>query len=147
MPQNGSSAIDAGLNKLILDGITVIEIPSDLFSGSAPDLGAVESNDENTTVSDINFSENYHIRNYPNPFKGSTTISVNIPQTDYIKIDICDMLGRNVYKLEEGFREKGVHNIEWFANDAYGNPLPGGIYFARIRTGNIINNAKLLLLQ
>ena len=147
MPGNGSPAIDAGLDKFILDGITVIEITSDLYSGSAPDFGAVESNGENTTVSDINISDNYPIRNYPNPFKLSTTISVNIPQTDYIKIDIYDMMGRNLYTLEEGFREKGVHTIEWFAEDEYNNQLPGGIYFAQIRTGNIISNTKMLLLQ
>ena len=147
MPQNGSPAIEAGLAKFMLDGITVIEIPSDSFSGSAPDLGAVESNSGNTKVSDINFAENYHIRNYPNPFRGSTTISVNIPQTNYMKIDIYDMMGRNIRTLEEGFREKGVHSIEWFANDEFSNQLPGGIYFARIRTGNIISNTKMLLLQ
>ncbi len=147
VPGNGSKAIDAGLAKFMLDEITVIEIPSDLYAGSAPDLGAMESNDENTTVSDINFAEDYHIRNYPNPFKGSTTISVNIPQTDYMKIDIYDMMGRNIRTLEEGFREKGVHSIEWFANDEFSNQLPGGIYFARIRTGNIISNTKMLLLQ
>jgi hypothetical protein len=147
MPGNESPAIDAGLDKFIMEEITVIEITSDFYAGSAPDLGAVESIGENTAVSDINVSDNDPIRNYPNPFKGSTTISVNIPQTDYIKIDIYDTMGRNLYTLEEGFREKGGHTFEWFAKDEYGHQLPGGIYFARIRTGNIISNAKMLLLQ
>jgi hypothetical protein len=147
MPGNDSPAIDAGLDKLILEEITVIEITSDFYSGPAPDLGAVESMGENTAVSDIHVSDNDPIRNYPNPFKGSTTISVNIPQTGYMKIDIYDMTGRNLSTLAEGFREKGVHTIEWFAKDENNHQLPGGIYFARIRTGNIISNTKMLLLQ
>jgi len=147
MPGNGSPAIDAGMDSFILDEITVIEIAPEEYSGSAPDIGALESDAETAVALVMNVSDDYLIRNFPNPFLQSTIISINLSQTGIIKLDIYDMMGRNTCTLEEGLREKGIHNVEWLATDVNGNKLPAGIYFARIRTGNIISNTKMLLLQ
>jgi hypothetical protein len=145
-PGINSPCIDAGLDKFFLDGISVIEITPEEYSDSAPDIGALESNGENTTVSVNNVSDNYHIRNYPNPFKQSTNISINLLQTDYLKVNIYDMTGRNICRLEAGLKEKGMHTIEWTARDTNGYKLPGGIYIAQIQTNTIISNTKMLLL-
>ena len=34
--------------------------------------------------------------NYPNPFNPSTIINYNIPENDFVKITIYDMMGRAV---------------------------------------------------
>jgi hypothetical protein len=88
-----------------------------------------------------------HIRNYPNPFKASTEISYNLSQTDYVRIAVYDMIGRNITTIEEGLREKGVHTIEWIPKDKNGCYLPGGLYIARIQTGKSSRITKMLLLQ
>ncbi len=43
-PESGSPCIDAGLDTLILDGIPVIEISPEDYTGSLPDIGAMECN-------------------------------------------------------------------------------------------------------
>jgi hypothetical protein len=91
--------------------------------------------------------EDFYIRNYPNPFKTVTEISYNLPQTDYVKVAICDILGRNFITIDEGFKEKGIHAIEWSAKDENGYNLPGGIYIARILTSKMNGVTKMLLLQ
>jgi hypothetical protein len=87
------------------------------------------------------------IWNYPNPFILSTTVSYNLSQPAHVRVDILDMLGRNLSTIVEGFREEGTHAIQWSANDENGNKLPGGFYIARIHTGQITRNIKMVLLQ
>jgi predicted phosphodiesterase len=100
---------------------------------------------ESKTIKD--FSDSYLIRNHPNPFKLSTQITYNLSQNNYVRIDIYDLLGRNISTIEEGFREKGRHTIEWFARDESGHKLPMGIYIAQIHAGEIIGHAKMMLLH
>jgi hypothetical protein len=92
-------------------------------------------------------SDNYFISNYPNPFKLSTQISYNLSQANYVRVDIYDMLGRSISTIEEGFKEKGRHTIEWSASDDNGYKLPEGIYIAQIHTGKVIGNTKMMLLH
>jgi hypothetical protein len=87
------------------------------------------------------------IRNYPNPFKSSTEISYILSQTDYVKIAVYDMTGRNITTIDQGLREKGVHTIEWIPKDKNGCYLPGGLYIARIQTGKMSRITKMLLLR
>ena len=45
-PDSNSPCVDAGLKTFNIDGIPVIKISPDEYVGSAPDLGALESNDD-----------------------------------------------------------------------------------------------------
>jgi hypothetical protein len=147
IPANGSPAIDAGLNKFILDEITVIEIAPEEYSGIAPDIGAMETNFETAVAPVTDISDDWLIRNTPNPFLQSTKISFNLAQKSFIKLDVYDMMGRNISILAEGLLNKGMYTFEWLATDENGNKLPPGIYFARIHMGNSISNTRMLLLQ
>ena len=147
MPGNGSPAIDAGLERYIQDEITVIEIAPEEYSGSAPDIGAIESNVETDIAPVKDFTDDCMISNFPNPFFQSTKLSINLSQTCHIKLDIYDILGHKIYTLAEGIMEKGMYTFEWLAQDNNGNNLPAGIYFARILMGDITSNTKMFLLQ
>jgi len=144
-PLINSPCIDAGKDTLNLDGSPVIEIKPGEYLGSAPDIGALEY--------DVNLSagrsfreepECEYIRNYPNPFTLNTTISVNLPRAGNVEISVFDMTGRKIMILEKGYLEKGAYNFEWPAGDKNGARLPSGLYTARITTGNITRNTKML---
>jgi len=91
--------------------------------------------------------DGYQIRNFPNPFTASTSISYKITQTDQVQVDIYDVLGRYIYTINEGVKEKGMHTVAWSAHDEKGQILPGGIYVARLQAGNFSRNTKMLLLR
>jgi len=146
-PGMNSPCIDAGLSIFSLDGIPVIEINTEMYEGSAPDIGAVESSSAPTSASINSFSDNHRIRNYPNPFLLTTNISLYISTASYVKADIYDLTGRHIHALDEGMRDQGMHTFEWSAKDENGNRLPGGLYIAKVGTGNAVSNIKMLLLD
>jgi hypothetical protein len=50
----------------------------------------------------------YHLsQNYPNPFNPQTRIDFQLPKAGEVEITIYDILGRQVIRLESGYREAG----------------------------------------
>jgi hypothetical protein len=81
-------------------------------------------------------------QNYPNPFNASTNIKYYIPNKSEISLLIYNLLGQRVETLFEGAQIAGEHVLTWDASH-----LPSGIYFARLETGDRIENIKMVLLK
>lgn len=90
--------------------------------------------------SNANKESYYNIKNYPNPFNPSTTISYSLPQSTHVSVSVYDRLGREVQELVDQNQEAGDHSIEFTASD-----LPSGIYFYRIKTSEKTEVRKMLL--
>jgi endoglucanase len=67
------------------------------------------------------------LRNYPNPFNPTTTISYALPRQSLVQLKIFDMLGREVATLVDQVKKAGEHRTEFNAS-----ALPSGVYFARL---------------
>jgi hypothetical protein len=65
--------------------------------------------------------------NFPNPFKGTTTISYELLAYHKVKLAVYDVLGREVRVLLDRKQEKGYYEVEF---NAVG--LASGIYFVRL---------------
>lgn len=50
-------------------------------------------------------------QNVPNPFSQETTIVYEVSQDSYIKIELQDILGRQMSILEEGKKGYGIHSV------------------------------------
>jgi hypothetical protein len=70
----------------------------------------------------------------PNPFRTSTTIEFRLPRTETVALIIHDISGHLVRNLYRGAMPEGKHSVSWDGLDEAGEPVPGGIYFARIFT-------------
>lgn len=90
------------------------------------------------SVSSIN--ENDIIQVQPNPFLSSTSIWVWFPEIMQVYVDIVDMQGRFVERLDGNFNG-GTHQFTWKAENQ-----PGGIYCIKVRTGNKVYSRKICLL-
>jgi hypothetical protein len=82
------------------------------------------------------------INAYPNPFNASTTIEYGLPEAGHVRIQIYDLLGRQVETLIDEYRQAGVHAASFGASH-----LAGGVYFCRIRAGDIVETKRLVLLK
>lgn len=63
-------------------------------------------------------------QNYPNPFNPATSIEFELPIEDNIKILVHDILGREVYRVNENRLKAGKYKFEF-----NGLNLSSGIYF------------------
>ena len=81
-------------------------------------------------------------QNYPNPFNPNTTISYAIPENGFVSIKIYDLLGNEVKTLVNGYKEAGMHSINF-----EGGRLASGIYFYRMQAGNFVKTKKFILMK
>ncbi len=66
---------------------------------------------------------------YPNPFRETTTIAYEVPETGPVRLAVYDVLGREVAVLAEGLQPAGTHQVTFSAHD-----LPSGTYLYRLTT-------------
>ena len=87
--------------------------------------------------------EEFHIeQNYPNPFNPKTIIKYNLPKKEYVKVQVFDILGKEIAVLEEGYKEAGYYEIEFD-----GRKYSSGVYIYSISTSEKILLKKMLLLK
>ncbi len=79
-------------------------------------------------------------QNYPNPFslRSSvlTTIPFSVPSGANIRIVICDVLGRVVKILQDGYLTPGQYTVTWDATDVNGVRVVPGTYMIRMSTSD-----------
>ena len=83
-------------------------------------------------------------QNYPNPFNPATTISFELPAAAEVELSVYNLQGQQVRRLVRGQTAAGFHSVIWDARDESGTPVPTGIYYYRLRTGDQIFTKKLL---
>ena len=66
-------------------------------------------------------------QNFPNPFQGSTSIRLAIPDPAHVMLTIYDLAGREITTLVNQELQVGYHEVTWTPRS-----LSTGVYFARI---------------
>lgn len=69
--------------------------------------------------------------NYPNPFRGATTLEYALPEVAEVRLAIYDLLGRRVRVLARGEQPAGIHRVRWDGRNSAGQPVASGLYFVR----------------
>lgn len=79
-------------------------------------------------------------QNYPNPFNPATQITFDLPKSEFTKIAVFDLLGREVAILVNEFKQAGRYSVSF---DASG--FSSGIYFYTLQSGGINLTRKMIL--
>jgi photosystem II stability/assembly factor-like uncharacterized protein len=96
-----------------------------------------------TPVSSKEKNERFSLeQNYPNPFNLVTTISYKIPKTCFVRLRIYDILGNEVSKLADGYKNAGE-----YYNKFDGNSISSGTYFYKLEAGDYSEARKFVLLK
>ena len=80
--------------------------------------------------------------NFPNPFNPVTKLHYALPFESIVRISVFDIQGREVSELVNESQHPGDHFVQW-----NGEQLNSGVYFVRLRIGQIIHTQKVLLLK
>ncbi len=87
------------------------------------------------------------LQNYPNPFNPSTTIDFYVGTPGNIRVDVFDLMGRQVATLADGYRHQGWHSVHWNAMGEVASTNSTGVYFYQLQSGSYVERKKLLLLK
>ena len=81
-------------------------------------------------------------QNYPNPFNPATTISFSLPSASFVSLKVFDALGEEVSVLLAEVLPAGTYAQQWNATG-----LASGVYFYRLRAGDVVQTRRMLLLR
>ncbi len=90
---------------------------------------------------------NHELLSFPNPFNQETTIYFRLDELGPVKLGVFDLTGREVRRLIDGSVQPGEHRTVWDGRDDARAPVTSGCYFAVLRTGNVRQVRKMLLLR
>ncbi|MBU8933231.1 MAG: T9SS type A sorting domain-containing protein [candidate division Zixibacteria bacterium] len=79
-------------------------------------------------------------QNYPNPFNPTTTIAFNLSSLTTVRLEVYDILGRQISEFDFGALSAGDHDYEYDASS-----LSSGIYFYRLVTELGTQTRKMVL--
>lgn len=83
---------------------------------------------------------------YPNPFSGQSVIQYEIPQAAKVELSVFDLRGRRVRVLESSTKAPGRYTSRWDGRDEEGSRVASGMYFYRLRMGEIAETQSVLFL-
>jgi len=69
-----------------------------------------------------------YLRNYPNPFNQTTRFVYDLAQAAFVKLSICDIVGRELVTVVEGKQSEGQHVVGWNTQK-----MASGVYMARLK--------------
>jgi hypothetical protein len=82
------------------------------------------------------------LENYPNPFNLNTMIKFQIPNSNFVTLEIYNVLGQQVAMLVSEKLNPGIYKYNWQAIN-----LPSGIYYCRMQAGEFKQVRKMVLLR
>ena len=83
---------------------------------------------------------------FPNPLEGSCTLRFDLARAGTAALEVFDLSGRRVARLDHGLKEPGRYSIRWAGKDDRGGPAATGLYFVRLTGPNHdIQTARLVI--
>lgn len=112
------------------------------------------------TISDIYFSKfdiytdiKYNNRStfefsiFPNPFEIQADIIYTIETTCHVVLDIIDMNGKHIARLNDRTESPGKYCYTWQGTDSKRKEVGNGLYFVRLQAGRYVLNCKLIKIK
>jgi hypothetical protein len=84
---------------------------------------------------------------YPNPFNSSTSIVIESPERSATNVDIYNVAGVQVRRLQALPIDEGRQIARWDATDHTGRAVPSGVYFCKLSSQGQVATKKLLYVK
>ena len=79
---------------------------------------------------------------FPNPFNPVTNIVFDLPEPNYVSLDIHNINGQHIENITNGYFIQGSYGFQF-----NGENLSSGVYFVTLSTNSIILSNKMILLK
>jgi len=84
-------------------------------------------------------------QNFPNPFNGSTSISIKLPSDANIRLEVYSLLGQHIRTLAAGAIRAGVHTFVWEGTDQSNSGVTSGVYFCQLSVDASLVKSKSMV--
>jgi hypothetical protein len=113
---------------------------ADQFHFSIFDCSQADVNDENVVELPTEFAITSA---YPNPFNPTLNVSISLPETSNLKVQVFNVTGQSVATLSNGGQySSGIHDFVFDGSD-----LGSGVYFIHATTPNHLNQIQKVVLM
>jgi hypothetical protein len=79
-------------------------------------------------------------QNIPNPSPGKSEIKYQLNSAGHIKLNVYDILGREICTLVNGEKNEGIHSVTFETSD-----LPAGVYFYTLKKEGNSKTIKMIV--
>ena len=141
-----SPCINSGVAYYQIGDSVIENLKKEEYKGSAPDLGAFESDYTSTIVNENNICT-MSLFNYPNPFNSITTIHYSLSRPGHVSLSIYSITGQKVIDLLDKTFPVGNYKIKWNGKDKLGNNISSGIYFLQLHNEMYSITKRLVYLK
>jgi|GEM_PF-6482974 len=86
-------------------------------------------------------------QNSPNPFVTDTRITFKLREEAPVKLEIFNIKGQLVRKMNLDAKGAGEHQIDWDGYDNYGTRCAPGVYLYKLRAGKFSSSRKMIMLK
>lgn len=80
--------------------------------------------------------------NFPNPFNPSTVIRFELPESSHVVVEVFDMMGRPVARLQDAPMHAGMHQVTFEAGR-----LASGTYLVRLQAAGQVATSTMQLIK
>ncbi len=135
------------------NGVVSSELADALYSASdhLPVYLTLRFTENDTTAIIEDSAVDYAFKllpNFPNPFNPSTNLCFFLKQACEAQIRIYDLRGKLIKTFMNRPLAAGYHQIKWYGQDKYGNPVNSGVYFYQLTINQRTSrNGKMILLR
>ncbi|MGP8329625.1 MAG: FlgD immunoglobulin-like domain containing protein [Methanosarcinaceae archaeon] len=127
-------------------GVVYLGTPKGIYMFAAPSTG-INLSPDNPGEQPVAFTLR---QNYPNPFNQSTIIEYFLPAHQSlmtVKIRIFNLLGQEIFAVEQPESQPGKHQFQWDGTDDLGRSVESGVYFLKVQCGEITGSQKMVLIR
>ena len=79
---------------------------------------------------------------YPNPFNPTTSMTLAVPESGVVSVQVYNVMGQVVATLASGYMDASTYNLTWDASNA-----SSGMYFVKAEAAGSITTQKLVLMK
>jgi len=118
--------------------------PKQLAADLESTPGVVFAEPNGVAVHDESFESSFST---PNPLKPGAVVAIDLAVPARVTLDLYDVAGRRVRRLQDGTLSAGPHRLEWNGQDQSGRALPRGVYILRLTWAGSTSTRKVVVLD
>lgn len=128
-----------------LDGDGLDEIVLQVYAPGSTAYCEVWGYSAPSAITDRSAPSTTSLQVRPTPASSGTFVDFNLSAETLVSVRVFDVAGRLVRDLIAESYPKGHHSVRWDGNDGAGLPVTSGVYYARIRVGNLLDTRTIVI--